>query len=207
MLPKELWQYNIDELENWLKYEAGVNNGQWFDAKEGGLELQQIPKEYSKFLDYIRSRKYDRYLNVGIGNGGSFITEIFMQPSLTLATAVDNLSYGVSNPTAVNERFEWIRTIVNHPVRFYNMTSDEFFKDNIEMYDFIFIDGDHSYEGVSKDYKNALKCLSTGGEIAFHDIASEQCPGVVQLWNEIKNDNCVEFIHSNKCGIGIWKHP
>lgn len=38
------------------------------------------------------------------------------------------------------------------------MTSDEFFKDNEEDFDAIFIDGDHRAEEVRKDITNALRC-------------------------------------------------
>jgi SAM-dependent methyltransferase len=50
------------------------------------------------------------------------------------------------------------------------LTSDEFFRDNQEAFDVIFIDGLHEYEQVRKDAVNALQCLKPGGFIAFHDM-------------------------------------
>ena len=41
---------------------------------------------------------------------------------------------------------------------------------NGEKLDFLFIDGDHEYEGVKKDYNNYSKYVKKGGLIAFHDI-------------------------------------
>ena len=38
-----------------------------------------------------------------------------------------------------------------------------------EMFDFIFIDGDHSFEGVKKDFELYSQNLSEKGTIAFHD--------------------------------------
>jgi predicted O-methyltransferase YrrM len=72
-------------------------------------------------------------------------------------------------------------------------------------FDTIFIDGDHSYDGVKFDFDNALPLLEEGGIIIFHDIASKACPGVVQLWEEIKTERSLEFIHSDTCGIGVWR--
>ena len=37
-------------------------------------------------------------------------------------------------------------------------------------FDFIFIDGEHTLEGVSRDYKTWLPALRSGGYMAFHDM-------------------------------------
>lgn len=39
-------------------------------------------------------------------------------------------------------------------IQFIENTSDDYLKDNSEKYDFIYIDGDHTYEGVKKDWEN-----------------------------------------------------
>jgi glycosyltransferase involved in cell wall biosynthesis len=49
------------------------------------------------------------------------------------------------------------------------MTSDEFFEENKDIFDIIFIDGDHEEEQVLKDFDNALKALSPDGAIVMHD--------------------------------------
>jgi predicted O-methyltransferase YrrM len=36
--------------------------------------------------------------------------------------------------------------------------------------DFLFIDADHSYEGVKKDFEMYSPLVRKGGIIAFHDI-------------------------------------
>jgi len=38
-----------------------------------------------------------------------------------------------------------------------------------EKVDLIFIDGDHTYEGVKKDYYNWIKTVKPGGYVLFHD--------------------------------------
>lgn len=48
-------------------------------------------------------------------------------------------------------------------------TSDDFFKDNQEKFDIIFIDGLHLQEQVIRDCINALKFLNEGGTIIWHD--------------------------------------
>jgi SAM-dependent methyltransferase len=49
-------------------------------------------------------------------------------------------------------------------------TSDEFFENNNEIFDVIFIDGLHSYEQARRDLLNSKKVLAPDGFIAFHDM-------------------------------------
>jgi predicted O-methyltransferase YrrM len=48
-------------------------------------------------------------------------------------------------------------------------TSDWFFKNNLQQYDFIYIDGDHTAYGVIKDAVAAFECLKVGGILGFDD--------------------------------------
>lgn len=52
----------------------------------------------------------------------------------------------------------------------YRGTSDEFFAQNQQKFDIIFIDGLHTYEQVHKDINNALQVLKKGGFIGLHDM-------------------------------------
>jgi hypothetical protein len=57
----------------------------------------------------------------------------------------------------------------NRKIVKYKGTSDSFFKNNLEKYDFVYVDGDHTAYGVIKDAVNAFECLNPGGIIAFDD--------------------------------------
>lgn len=52
---------------------------------------------------------------------------------------------------------------------FFELTSDEFFKQNNDKFDIIFIDGMHTDEQVTKDINNSLDALNEGGCIVMHD--------------------------------------
>ncbi len=61
--------------------------------------------------------------------------------------------------------------------------------------DFMFIDADHSYEGVIKDCAAWLPKLRPGACVAFHDYFNEAFPGVKQAvdehtkgWQNVQND-------------------
>lgn len=54
--------------------------------------------------------------------------------------------------------------------------------------DMLFIDGDHSYEGVKRDYELYLDLVRPGGVIVFHDVALEGNPQVEvkKFWDQLK---------------------
>lgn len=52
----------------------------------------------------------------------------------------------------------------------HRMTSDEFFIQNEDKFDVVFIDGLHEYDQVYKDAINSLNAIDIGGWIAFHDF-------------------------------------
>jgi len=79
------------------------------------------------------------------------------------------------------------------------------------MVDFLFIDGDHTYEGVKRDFNMYSSLVKEGGIIAFHDIANhplESGCNVDKFWNEIKIDNesleIIEDSNLNWGGIGVF---
>jgi predicted O-methyltransferase YrrM len=81
-----------------------------------------------------------------------------------------------------------------------------------EKIDFLFIDGDHTYEGVKRDFELYSPLVRSGGMIGFHDILpvdSEAYPDckVDLFWNEIKlKYQYQEFVENEKqnwAGIGV----
>lgn len=198
--------YNIENLANEICNTLGSSEPNYFDCKaSGGLELQQIPLEYSLLLTFFKNlHNINNYLELGIGKGGSFLMNV-MFLTANKYTAVDNISYWNDvQLQSINEKIDFLKN-ENKNVEFHNKTTDDFFITNTDKFDVIFIDADHSYEGVKKDYENSLKVINKGGYIIFHDINSANCEGVVKIWNDNKTEKDIEYIFSNKCGIGIKK--
>lgn len=72
-------------------------------------------------------------------------------------------------------------------------TSDNYFKNNKNKYDIIFIDGDHNEETVTRDIQNSLRDLNPDGTIILHDAYPP-------------DEN---HTNPNLCGTvykAIWKH-
>jgi len=70
-------------------------------------------------------------------------------------------------------------------------------------YSFLLIDGDHSYEGVKRDYELYASLVEKGGFIIFHDINIEK-HGVKDLWNspEFEGLNKIS-LNYGMAGLGI----
>lgn len=52
----------------------------------------------------------------------------------------------------------------------YQITSDEYFKNNFEKFDIVFVDGLHHADAAYRDIINSLKRLNPGGCVVVHDV-------------------------------------
>jgi predicted O-methyltransferase YrrM len=85
---------------------------------------------------------------------------------------------------------------------------------NGELLDYLFIDGDHTYEGVRRDFEMYAPLVRSGGMIALHDIAvhnrDTECQ-VDKFWSEVKNkyrhQEIVENAKQGWAGLGILFVP
>jgi predicted O-methyltransferase YrrM len=72
----------------------------------------------------------------------------------------------------------------------------------------VFVDGDHSYEGVRGDYLNWRPALRPGGHLLFHDAAAHRPfaagdPTVMRLITEIRATDCsLDYVG----GVGAFAH-
>lgn len=147
------------------------------------FNIEQKPEEFKGLLDFLSLSKNKKYaLEIGSNYGGT---------ALGLCHIYDNvLSVDIKH----DPNFDRIKEIFPN----YNyIISDSKSADTINFikslgikFDFIFIDGDHSYEGVKSDYEKYKQFLSDDGFIAFHDIIkSEETEKydifVSKLWEEI----------------------
>jgi predicted O-methyltransferase YrrM len=75
--------------------------------------------------------------------------------------------------------------------------------------DVLFIDGDHTYDGVKHDFLSYSPLVRPGGIVAFHDIAEHPMKAggdVPRFWNEVKTSHRHEEIVENReqgLGIGV----
>jgi hypothetical protein len=72
---------------------------------------------------------------------------------------------------------------------FFIERTDSFFPRTTQRYDYVYIDGDHSYAGVRYDYEQSRRCLNENGLILLHDAVVKDNPrwdfGVWRLMDEL----------------------
>ncbi len=94
-------------------------------------------------------------------------------------------------------------------IKLFLMTTKDFAKRySMRKYDYIYIDGDHSYQGVSLDVKLFWPKLKKHGLMVFHDVGvkgvkSEGEYGVWEKWQELKKEYGGIEIKFKGSGLGV----
>lgn len=68
-------------------------------------------------------------------------------------------------------------------------------------FDFVFIDGDHTYNGVRQDILLASRLAAPKALLAFHDTT--QVPGVYQAYNEAIEKGIIKELYRNNIRYGM----
>lgn len=177
---------NVKYVEN-LIFNLGLNNEcphelpQKILDNNGGLLIWQYPNQFSKYLLLLNTLKIKSYLEIGCRFGGTCVLTLEYLNKFNFiekGVAVDIIDSSIINYKSYNNNFDFYK-YDSQKNDFSNFIKNNFF-------DLIFIDGDHSYDGVRKDF---LVCKNNGKIFVFHDIINDACPGVIKFWNELKEDS------------------
>ena len=119
--------------------------------KKKRYDWSKYPTRYEIIQNIIEFKKYKSYLEIGCDRNQNF-----SNINIDKRVGVDPIEGGT-----------------------HKMTSNEFFSNNNDKFDIIFIDGLHQKEQVIKDVKNSLDCLTKYGIILLHDCLPRT------LWNQV----------------------
>lgn len=168
----------------------------WTECLE--FNIEQKPEEYKQLLSLLESRKTKQYvLEIGSNYGGTTVG--FCRLFSTVIT-IDIKHH--SNFDKLKAKYPSYQYIISD-----SKSNDtvEYIKSLGIKFDFIFIDGDHSYDGVKSDYEKYKQFLAHDGHMAFHDIIYtpenvQDNTRVDKLWNEFDSYGWerYEFVSSIK---------
>jgi len=170
-----------------------------------GVSWPQYQEEIQKFISLLKDRGVKAYLEVGCRHGDTFHAVGLALPKGSLLVAVDLPAGGnfLHSDKALHRAAADLRKRGQEAVVIIGDSHSDEVIESVSKhspFDAVFIDGDHSFDGVRADWQNYG---SMGTLIGFHDIRGDKDKGA-SLWNELKQQyEHTEFAFYNKGGIGV----
>ncbi len=200
-----------EELIEMIKHQTNIEIGGYrlFDGSR--THLMQSPFELPDFIFALKQHEKDngkkikRFLEVGFSSGinNTVLNKFFNFDEIV---AVDIFSSSINGDSLSANLMHKNLTLICGDSTSKRVLS---IVDKFELFDLVFVDANHTYEYVKKDFENYVKMLEKGGVIAFHDIESPDWPGINKFWNELKETgkyDLQEFVSKDyrlQYGIGM----
>lgn len=193
----------------------------------GALKPLQIRSEFEQLADAIKKLKPKVAMEIGTNSGGTlYVLCRLADPNATIISL--DLRHGPYGGGYHPLRIPIYKRFAAPAQRLHLVRADSHSPQTLERItgllggsklDYLFIDGDHTYEGVKRDFEMYSPLVRDGGIIAFHDIVEHRpddpalaealglhCE-VVRFWEEIKPSHShweiVENRNQGWAGIGV----
>ena len=171
------------------------------------IETFQNPWELEELIRIFDYHGPAKVLEIGAWDGGTLWHWLHNSDAVVV---IDNLM------RREGDWYQWARDLGTDLYLYEGLSQSEVCiqgASNHSPYDFLFIDGDHSYDSVRQDWENYSPMVREGGFIALHDILPRPGYGVSLLWEQIKalpGTRWMEICHNEvlpgnegRCGIGL----
>jgi predicted O-methyltransferase YrrM len=178
----------------------------------------QIASELTALGEILAALRPERALEIGTANGGTLLFLARLASSRARIVSVD-LPEDKSGRGYKPWRRWAYQKFARRGQRLHLLQGDSHSSDMLarvkaalgdQTLDYLFIDGDHTYEGVKCDFEMYAPLVHQGGIIALHDIAEHPAAvgcEVSRFWNEIKcrfrHNEIVESRQQGWAGIGV----
>jgi predicted O-methyltransferase YrrM len=187
-----------------------------------GIAPLQVRSELRDFLLLVRGLEPRRIVEIGTARGGTlFLLTRVAAPDAVLVSidlsSGEDLRFGGAD---VRRRRPLFEAFALDQQRVHFLVGDSHAvetRDQVKgmlrgsLADVLFIDGDHTTDGVRADYELYRDLVREGGVIAFHDIVDgkpELVGGVPGFWRSIRTPESREFVEDRaQGGYGIGVLP
>lgn len=178
----------------------------------------QVKQEIQKLLSILAERNIVTMLEIGTARGGTLY--LFAQVASSNARIISlDMPSGKFGGGYENFKIPFYTNFAQKNQRIFLIRADSHSPSSLstvksilkeQKLDFLFIDANHTYESVKKDFQMYSSLVRKGGLIAFHDICkypSETNCEVDKFWNEIKQTYRYQEIINNPnqrwAGVGV----
>lgn len=169
-------------------------------------------------VEFLLNQNITNFLEIGTNQGGTFYCwTCISNPGIRISVDIPHGDFSAHEFDEIKRN----KILSGYPGYCYFISGDSHEKSTLtevetllngEKLDFIFIDGDHTEGGVTKDFLMYKGLVKDGGWIGFHDIKnsyfhhSNNC-FVDKLWERLTGDK-FEFIDNSNGfgGIGLIKN-
>lgn len=177
------------------------------------VEAHQNLVEFGALWEYVASRPHARVLEIGSLYGGT-LWYWSQLPHIETLVSVDLPTTSPKVAAAVREARTYWTEWVGEQVEFADIAADSHDSETPYLvkldagddpFDFVFIDGDHTYDGVRADWLAWSPLVRPGGVVAFHDTwpnGDRHEPGIVRWVDELRHQlPSIEWTDPD--GVGI----
>lgn len=192
-----------------------LNTQQIVDIAFSTFNIVQDREEITWMAEKVKELRPEVIVEIGTERGGSMFVwdSVGQHPGLRISIDMCDMSTKQFREHA----FKKVGTIDNINFIEGNSHSDEVYNKLIELLcgrkiDYLFIDGDHSYEGVKQDFEKYSPLVRDGGYVGFHDvIESDENKRtntlVFKFWQELPEHKRMEKIVDGKdiFGVGLYR--
>jgi cephalosporin hydroxylase len=180
----------------------------------------QVPTELVGLVDVLRKAELRHVMEIGSEAGGTFWLWCQLAALGGIKISVDKPdgdsgSWRFVEPNALAARIEQFKAFAPRVEVVTGDSHSPLIRSRVrsilgeQLLDFLFIDGDHSYDGVKTDFAHYREFVRRGGLIAFHDIKGTEFHRhrgcfVSDFWDELPKEGKREFIAPCEWGgIGL----
>ncbi len=192
-----------------------------FDRFGGLLQPYQNRNEIRRAMERIGAMSPGRVLEIGTARGGTlFLLSQAAAPDAVLVSIdLPGGMYGGGYPAWKGRFFRWMvrpsQTLHLLRMDSHDAATVEWARQRLQgTVDVLFIDADHAYAGVKRDFLLYRGLVREDGLIVFHDILENQFDpdiSVAPFWNELRaryqTEEIVDDLGQGVFGIGIVVAP
>jgi predicted O-methyltransferase YrrM len=198
---------------------AGSDSTEVFGGKfKGGYELQQCPEEITDFLMTYQGTEVNNFLEIGVAAGGNtrIFTDFLNIKDVYTMDLNEHPSINYEgNPNARDNNFKNLKnsgTLISFFGDSHSENARKWLENLNIKFDMVFIDGDHTENGIKLDTELVLPFLVDNAFVIYHDtvinVGSEQFDKKLKsgLFNVLKHEK--DFISNTiyKKGISVYRY-